>query len=256
MAENVDKRGGKTILNFEVTKFESAPERNSVRIISKDGQSIYCKGAIVCGGLQSDRLAVLSNCQPYPRIVPFRGDYLQLKPGKRHLVKGNIYPVPDPRFPFLGVHFTPRMDGSLWLGPTAVFALDREGYSMTSFNWRDTWDALRFPGFLRLAKRYVRFGMGEMWRNAYIPSQIKQLQRYIPDIAASDVERAHSGNRAQALAIDGSLVDDFIIDTAEDELGKKIIHVRNAPSPAATSSIAIADHIISNVAKKFEFLTK
>ncbi|XP_055339857.1 L-2-hydroxyglutarate dehydrogenase, mitochondrial-like [Paramacrobiotus metropolitanus] len=255
LADSVARSGGETVLNFEVVKFQSAPEEGKVQLIASDGRVVHCKGAVVCGGLQSDRLAVLSNCPPTPKIVPFRGDYLQLKQGKRHLVRGNIYPVPDPRFPFLGVHFTPRMDGNLWLGPTAVFSMDREGYNMFSFRFRDMWEAVTFPGFLKMAARYTRFGLAEMWRNAYIPAQIKQLQRYIPEITTADVERAHSGNRAQALDSDGNLVDDFIIDTAEDELGKKVVHVRNAPSPAATSSLAIADHIVDTVSKKFKFLS-
>jgi 2-hydroxyglutarate dehydrogenase len=223
-------------------------------ISAKDGRNIFCKGAIVCGGLQSDRLAVLSNCKATPKIVPFRGDYLRLKPEKRYLVRGNIYPVPDPRFPFLGVHFTPRMDGDLWLGPTAVLSFAREGYGIFSFNLRDAWQAVTFPGLIKLAFRHLRFGLGEMWRNFYLPAQLKLLQQYIPDISFRDVERAHAGNRAQAVDSNGDLVDDFIIDTAQDELGKKITHVRNAPSPAATSSLAIADYIVNTVKDKFDFL--
>ena len=254
MGENVVKKGGEVKLNFEVTKFQSAPEDGRLLISAKDGRKIFCKGAIVCGGLQSDRLAVLSNCKPTPKIVPFRGDYLRLKPEKRHLVRGNIYPVPDPRFPFLGVHFTPRMNGDLWLGPTAVLSFAREGYGVFSFNLRDTWEAVTFPGLIKLGARFLRFGLGEMWRNIYTPGQVKLLQRYIPDITPADVERAHAGNRAQAIDINGDMVDDFIIDTAEDEMGKKIVHVRNAPSPAATSSLAIAHYIIDTVKDKFQFL--
>ncbi|OWA54403.1 L-2-hydroxyglutarate dehydrogenase, mitochondrial [Hypsibius exemplaris] len=254
MGDNVKARGGEVKLNYEVSKFQSAPEDGRLLIFAKDGRSVSCKGAIVCGGLQSDRLAVLSNCKPTPKIVPFRGDYLRLKPEKRHLVRGNIYPVPDARFPFLGVHFTPRMNGDLWLGPTAVLSFAREGYGMFSFNLRDTWEELTFPGLIKLGGRFLRFGLGEMWRNIYTPAQVKLLQRYIPEISAKDVERTHAGNRAQAIDSNGDMVDDFIIDTAQDEMGKKIVHVRNAPSPAATSSLAIANHIVNTVKEKFEFM--
>ncbi|GAU98684.1 hypothetical protein RvY_09798 [Ramazzottius varieornatus] len=253
MAQNVKDKNGDVLLNFEVNGFHSGGEDRLV-ITAKDGRKVHCKGAIVCAGLQSDRLAVLSHCKSTPKIVPFRGDYLRLKPAKRHLVRGNIYPVPDPRFPFLGVHFTPRPDGDLWLGPTAVLSFAREGYGIYDISLKDTWEMLTFPGLLKLGSRYMKFGLGEMYRNFYWPAQVKQLQRYIPEITVDDVERAHAGNRAQAIGSDGDLVDDFIIDTAEDELGSKIVHVRNAPSPAATSSLAIANFIVDTVKDKFKFL--
>ncbi|KAK3094162.1 hypothetical protein FSP39_024868 [Pinctada imbricata] len=244
-----EKHGGKIHTNFEVDHFEITPESKGqnneglthpIVIKDKENKTVQCRFVVTCGGLYSDRVAELSGCNPEPRIVPFRGDYLLLKPEKTNLVRGNIYPVPDPRFPFLGVHFTPRMNGDVWLGPNAVLAFKREGYSLTDFNVKDTADAVGFRGLRKLAIKNLGFGIKEMYRGFNISAQVKQLQRYVPSLKVSDVTRGPSGVRAQALDREGQLVDDFVFDSGEGDLGSRILHVRNAPSPAATSSLAIA----------------
>ena len=184
--------------------------------------------------------------QQDPKIVPFRGDYMILKPEMTHLVKGNIYPVPDPEFPFLGVHFTPRMDGSIWLGPNAVLAFAREGYDFTTVNFPELLDALTYPGFWKLSLKYMKTGLEEMYRDVVRTAYVKALQRYIPELTPADCLPGPSGVRAQAMAADGSLVDDFVFD-GDDH----VVHVRNAPSPAATSSLAIGKYIADDAEKRF-----
>ncbi|XP_069495080.1 L-2-hydroxyglutarate dehydrogenase, mitochondrial isoform X2 [Ambystoma mexicanum] len=159
--------------------------------------------------------------------------------------------VPNPRFPFLGVHFTPRMDGSVWLGPNAVLAFKREGYKLSDFSATDFFDAVTFSGLRKLVYRNLYFGMGEMYRACFLSAQIKQLQRFIPDLSTSDVLRGPAGVRAQALDRNGNLVDDFVFDGATGPIGNRVLHVRNAPSPAATSSLAIAEMIASEVEERF-----
>eukprot|EP00058_Branchiostoma_floridae_P000429 XP_002585917.1 hypothetical protein BRAFLDRAFT_125835 [Branchiostoma floridae] len=215
-------------------------------------QTVSARYVLSCGGLYSDRLAEKSGCSSVPKIVGFRGDYLLLKPEKCHLVKGNIYPVPNPAFPFLGVHFTPRMDGSMWLGPNAVLAFKREGYKLLDFNLKDTVDALGFKGLRKLVYKHWQFGVGELWRGFNMAAQVKKLQRYVPELRVQDVTRGPSGVRAQALDEEGQLVDDFVFDGGVGELGSRMLHVRNAPSPAATSSLAIAKMIADEVQSKFE----
>ena len=169
-----------------------------------------------------------------PRIVPFRGDYYVLRPERRDLVRGNIYPVPDPRFPFLGVHFTPRMNGDLWLGPNAVLAFSREGYSFGSIQLNDLTDMARFGGFRNFARKHWRTGFDEMARDLSKKRFLASLQKFIPELEMEDLLPGPSGVRAQALSEDGNLVDDFIVDRE-----RRVLHVRNAPSPAATSSLVI-----------------
>jgi L-2-hydroxyglutarate oxidase LhgO len=194
---------------------------------------------VVCAGLQADRLA-----RSGYRIVPFRGDYYALRrPG---LVRGLVYPVPDPAFPFLGVHFTRRVDGSLLAGPNAVPALAREGYRRLSFDPRDSLDVLRHPGFRRLARSYARTGALEIWRDLVKPAMVREMRRYIPSLEAGDVAFGPSGVRAQVLGRDGSLVDDFLIEDGADAL-----HVVNAPSPAATASLAIGRHVAERTLARF-----
>jgi L-2-hydroxyglutarate oxidase LhgO len=182
-----------------------------------------------------------------PKITPFRGDYLVLKPEKNYLVKGNIYPVPDPEFPFLGVHFTPRMDGSIWLGPNAVPAFAREGYSFSTINPRELWDMLSYPGFIKMSTKYWKMGAEEIYRDLVRPAYVKALQRYIPELSPDDCLPGPSGVRAQAMAADGTLVDDFVFESVDG-----VLHVRNAPSPAATSSLAIGKYIIDDAQKRFD----
>ncbi|VDO98242.1 unnamed protein product, partial [Soboliphyme baturini] len=229
--DDVVKRGGKLFLNFKVLR---------------------AKYVITCCGLQSDRVAALTGCSPIPKIVPFRGEYLLLKPEKRYLIRGNIYPVPNPTLPFLGVHFTPRMNGDVWLGPNAVLAYKREGYKYRDISIADLIDSLAFRGMQKLAFKYLQYGFSEMYRGIFISAQVKQLQRYVPELHLSDVSRGPAGVRAQALDASGKLVDDFIFDYGKGALSHRVLHVRNAPSPAATSSLAIAEAICEKAKEQFQ----
>ncbi|KPM02267.1 l-2-hydroxyglutarate dehydrogenase, mitochondrial-like protein [Sarcoptes scabiei] len=245
--KDFEERGGKILERFEVVKFDlinDNKERFPISITSKDGQ-IY---VITAAGLYADKIAALTNGKKTPKIVPFRGEYLVLKPESSDIVKTNIYPVPDPRFPFLGVHFTPRMDGSVWIGPNAVLAFKREGYRFRDFNFREFCDTITFVGFLRL---YLSAGMDELYRSFCVKAQLKKLQRFVPSITIEDIDLKNqvSGVRAQALDSDGNLVDDFVFET--DQQTHRVLHVRNAPSPAATSSLAIARMISEKAQEEF-----
>ena len=243
-AADVSEAGGDLFLEHEVTGFDRAA--GVTRINIKNGTVIEARAVITCGGLYSDKLAGMTGGGVDPKIVPFRGDYLILKDSMRHLVRGNIYPVPDPEFPFLGVHFTPRMDGSIWLGPNAVLAFAREGYEFFTINPAELWDAITYPGFFKLASKYWKMGAGEMYRDLVRSAYVQALQRYIPELKPEDCLQGPSGVRAQAMASDGSLVDDFVFEGADG-----VVHVRNAPSPAATSSLAIGKYIVDDVERRF-----
>lgn len=198
-----------------------------------------------CAGLHSDRVARLAGLTPSARIVPFRGEYYELRPESRHLVKGLIYPVPDPTLPFLGVHLTRMLDGSVHAGPNAVLALRREGYRWTDFSAKDVAEVATFPGTWRLARRYaIPTGLDEVRRSFSKKRFAASLARLVPAVTEADIVRHGSGVRAQAMRSDGSLVDDFLIETARDQ-----VHVLNAPSPAATSALEIARHIADRVAE-------
>ncbi|XP_018010910.1 L-2-hydroxyglutarate dehydrogenase, mitochondrial [Hyalella azteca] len=254
-ARNFVDRGGTIHTDAEVLGFESNKGDYPVRINMKN-KSVVCRYVLTCGGLQSDRLAKLTGCSSEPRILPFRGEYLLLCPEKSHLVTTNIYPVPDPRFPFLGVHFTPRMNGDIWLGPNAILALKREGYKWSDISIKDTWEALTFRGFQRLAIKFVSFGLKEVMRSAFPRLQVAKLQEYMPDITAADIRRGPAGVRAQALNADGSLEDDFVFSRGDgvkdaDQVASRVLHCRNAPSPGATSSLAIAKMIADKCREEF-----
>lgn len=193
----------------------------------------------------------MTGCPKSPRIIPFRGEYLLLKKDKCNLVKGNIYPVPDPRFPFLGVHFTPRMNGDVWLGPNAVLAFKREGYKWSDINIKEFIDAVTFSGFIKMALRYSVYGSKEVIKSAIPSLQVKDLQKYIPSVTAADISRGPAGVRAQALDAAGNLVDDFYFDKGKSGIGKRVLHCRNAPSPGATSSLAIAKMMADKVKEEF-----
>ncbi|XP_030922076.1 L-2-hydroxyglutarate dehydrogenase, mitochondrial [Geospiza fortis] len=244
-ARDFQEAGGTILTDFEVTAMEMAKESSAE---SEDG----LKYPVIVRSKKSDRLAQISGCSPQPRIVPFRGDYLVLKPEKSYLVKGNIYPVPNPRFPFLGFHFTPRMDGSVWLGPNAVLAFKREGYKLLDFSPGDFLDAVTYSGLWKLVLRNVSYGLGELYRAFSLSAQVRQLQRFIPEVTTNDVLRGPSGVRAQALDSEGNLVDDFVFDGGSGAVGSRILHVRNAPSPAATSSLAIAAAIADEAQRRFQ----
>ena len=197
---------------------------------------------INCGGLYSDRIAQLAGAKTQARIVPFRGEYYELTPERRSLVKGLIYPVPNPSFPFLGVHFTRMIDGSVHAGPNAVLALAREGYKKTDLNCQDLLETLSYPGFWRLAAKHGGEGAKEILRSLSKTLFVRSMQTLIPEIRPEDVVPAGAGVRAQALRHDGTLVDDFLIVPGERQL-----HVCNAPSPAATASLAIAKELVARI---------
>jgi L-2-hydroxyglutarate oxidase LhgO len=243
-ADDVREAGADMYLGHEVRGID---RQNGVTKLSTNQGEIQAKYVVTCGGLYSDKLAQMTKGAQDPKIVPFRGDYLILKPDKAHLVKGNIYPVPDPEFPFLGVHFTPRMDGTIWLGPNAVLAFAREGYNFWDINPPELWDALTYPGFFKLATKYWQVGAGEMYRDLVRSAYVGALQRYIPSLTADDTLPGPSGVRAQAMSADGNMVDDFVFEGSEG-----IVHVRNAPSPAATSSLAIGKYIADDAEKRFD----
>ena len=208
--------------------------RPSEVVVTTGRGDVTSRLVVTCAGLQADRVAALSGDTGGPSIVPFRGDYYTLSPQASGLVRGLIYPVPDPRFPFLGVHLTKRIDGSVIAGPNAVLAFAREGYRRRDVDARDLVAALTDRGFLRLAGRYLPTGIAEMWRDWSKSAFVRQLQRYVPELRPDQVTFGPSGVRAQALARNGTLVDDFAFSG-----GSRVLHVRNAPSPAATSSLAI-----------------
>ncbi len=197
---------------------------------------------IACAGLQSDQVAALTGEDPSPQIVPFRGDYWLLRPERRGLVHGLIYPVPDPRYPFLGIHLTRRVDGEVLVGPNAVLATAREGYTLSTVQGSELRRTLAWPGFHKMARTHWKTGAREILRTASRRAFIAEARRYVPQLEAADVVRGPAGVRAQAVARDGSLVDDFVL-----SINGRIVHVRNAPSPGATASLAIAEHIVSKV---------
>ncbi len=198
---------------------------------------------VTCGGLYSDRLVRLSGLKPPAQVVPFRGEYYELKKDRRHLCRNLIYPVPDPKFPFLGVHFTRMIGGEVECGPNAVLALAREGYSWGKVRLGDLAESLTYGGFLKLAARHWRMGIGEIQRSLFKSAFVRALQRLLPEIRADDLTPCRAGVRAQALAPDGSMIDDFLWVTAP-----RMVHVCNAPSPAATASLEIGRIIAERVA--------
>jgi len=244
-AREVTSHGGEILLDHEVSSIE---QRNGHYRLSTPADIVEARYVIGCAGLYADRVARLNGMLSTPQIVPFRGDYYVLQRERASMVRGMIYPVPDPRFPFLGVHFTRRMNGDVWLGPNAVLAFAREGYRRFDINLGEVWETLRYRGFRRLALKYWRVGLEEMYRDFNKAAFLKALQRYVPDLRLADLLPGSAGVRAQALAPDGTLVDDFVVNHQGGQL-----HVRNAPSPAATSSLAIADMIVDTAERNFAF---
>ncbi|HET6506108.1 MAG TPA: L-2-hydroxyglutarate oxidase [Baekduia sp.] len=235
-ADDVRAAGGELRLGREVTSI--AQRGDEVRVVAGGEEHAFDR-LILCAGLQSDRVARLAGDDDGPAIVPFRGEYLRLKDGRSDLVKGLIYPVPDPAFPFLGVHFTRRVDGGLDIGPNAVLAFAREGYTFGRVVPRDLAATLGYSGFRKLAVKYWRTGLKEM-RGSVAPGVlVREARTFVPSLRREDVERAPAGVRAQAIDPDGSMVDDFRV----NHVGR-VVAVRNAPSPAATSSLAIAEHVV------------
>jgi L-2-hydroxyglutarate oxidase LhgO len=244
-ADDVRSEGGTIDTDRGVTGIDAGDGGVIVRTTRGD---VPARVVVACAGLWADRVAAMTgDDRDAPRIVPFRGDYYTLTPDARRLVRGLIYPVPDPRFPFLGVHFTRRIDGDVWAGPNAVLAFKRTGYRRRDISFPDLAGTLTYPGFVRLAGKYLRTGLAEMWRDWSKPAFLGELQRYLPDLRADQIVFGPSGVRAQALARDGTLVDDFDFGGSG-----RVLHVRNAPSPAATASLAIAGVIAANVAERLD----
>lgn len=238
MASQVRKAGGRVLLNQEVVAVQPAA---GTCLVSTPGTTHAFDRLVVCAGLHSDTIARLVGGSDSPRILPFRGEYWSLKPERSDLVKGMIYPVPDPAFPFLGVHFTRGVYGEVHVGPNAVPALAREGYSWGNISIRDTWESLRWPGAGTLARAHWKMGGKEIAASVFKPLYFKAAQAFIPELLPSDLtHKTTAGVRAQAWARDGSLLDDFAV----DQIGPVTV-LRNAPSPAATSSMAIAEHVLS-----------
>jgi len=236
IADELAAKGAELRLGSAVTGLQA---RGVQTVVQTSTGELVADVLINCAGLQSDRLARADGIADLDcRIVPFRGEYYELRASARHLVKGLIYPVPDPDFPFLGVHLTKMVDGSVHAGPNAVLALAREGYDWTTIRPRDLWDTARFPGFWRLARKNFGEGMVEVARSLSKKRFAASLARLVPDITEADLEPSQAGVRAQALRTDGGLVDDFLI----RQRGRNV-HVLNAPSPAATSSLEIGAHI-------------
>lgn len=235
LAADVAAAGGEVRTSAPVTAIRTG----TPAVLATPGGEVEARLVVACPGLQSDRVARLAGGARDPRIVPFRGDYWVLRAERRHLVRGLVYPVPDPALPFLGVHFTPRPDGAVWLGPTAVLALAREGDRQHRFALRDAWAALTHPGLYRMAARHAGTGLGEMLRSVRLSAVVAAARGLVPAVTEADLEPGPSGTRAQALARDGALVDDFVV-----ERRPGVVLLRNAPSPAGTASLAIAGLVV------------
>lgn len=238
-AEKLTEMGAEIVLGERVVDVRRRDNR--VEVIG-ESRTWTARAAVVCAGLQSDRLARMTEPDIPLRILPFRGEYYRLKQSAPHLVNNLIYPVPDPAFPFLGVHFTRMIGGGVECGPNAVFAFGREAYRKTDFNLRDTWESLTWPGFRKVAAKYWRNGLGEYHRSISKQAFVESLQKLIPEIQAEHLETGGAGIRAQACDRQGNLLDDF-----DFRVDGNLIHVCNAPSPAATASLAIGKTIADRV---------
>jgi len=236
LSDLIRHRGHQVITRFKVSGIKI--HTDAISIQSGDGRECRAKHLINCAGLQCDRIARLAGVDPGLKIIPFRGEYYELKPDKHHLVKNLIYPVPDPRFPFLGVHFTRMIGGGIEAGPNAVLAFRREGYQRSSFSARDASEMAGYGGFWKMAFKYWKTGAGEFYRSFSKAAFVRALQRLLPELTMDDLVPGGAGVRAQAVTPEGALVDDFRIEKAS-----RMIHVLNAPSPAATSSLSIGDTI-------------
>ncbi|MDA3130226.1 L-2-hydroxyglutarate oxidase [Aliibacillus thermotolerans] len=233
------KKGVDCYFDEEVVHID---ERHDGMTIETNQQTVKSKMLINCAGLYSDKVANMAGYLLDVQIIPFRGEYYKLKEEKKHYVKDLIYPVPNLHFPFLGVHFTRMMDGSVEAGPNAVLSFRREGYQLTDWDAAEWSETLRFPGFWKLASRYIKEGADEMYRSVSKRAFVRRLQELIPAVTEEDVEKAPAGVRAQALTRDGKLMDDFYIIG-----GNKSVHVINAPSPAATSAIPIGQEVVRQI---------
>jgi L-2-hydroxyglutarate oxidase LhgO len=246
-AEDARANGASIMTGAKVVNMINAADETTIAYESKNGaqHEVRARFVVTCAGLYSDRMAKMTEGESKVKIVPFRGDYYQIAPQKAHLCRGMIYPVPDPQFPFLGVHLTRHIDGTVWAGPNAVLAFRREGYGRWDIHLPELMETLTYPGFWKLAMRFWKTGLQEMYRDYVKAAYVKELQKYTPAVRGEDLVAEKSGVRAQALDIDGKMVDDFLI-----RHGNRVAHVQNAPSPAATSSLVIARMIVDEVEKK------
>jgi len=242
LAERVRQAGGDVVFNARVTSLKNHSDGITALTTAGDFTAAHL---VTCGGLHSDRLATLSGRRPPAKIVPFRGEYYELKPSAWKLCRNLIYPTPDPQFPFLGVHFTRMIEGSVECGPNAVLAFGREAYRFADVNIGDLLESCTYSGFLRMAAKHWRMGTAEMWRSLSKSAFVRALQRLVPAIQAADLEPAPAGIRAQAVTPDGGLVDDFLI--LEDD---RITNVCNAPSPGATASLQIGARIVDGISTR------
>jgi len=242
-ADDVRAAGGSIHTSHEVRGIRTVSDG---LVVETNAGDLQARAVIGCAGLWADKVAAMTPGAGTEQIIPFRGDYYTLTPDARSLVNGLVYPVPDPRFPFLGVHFTRRVDGEVWAGPNAVLAFARTGYRRRDVSVRDMAAVVTSRGFLRLATRFWRTGAAEMWRDWSKGSFLAELQRLIPDLRGDQLTSGPSGIRAQAVDLDGTLVDDFRF-----RGGDRVLHVVNAPSPAATSSLAIAADVGARAVARF-----
>jgi len=246
-AELITASGGTVLTSAAATGIKRSP----TEIVVETPRGAFATDALInCAGLYSDRISRMAGDEPGVMIVPFRGEYYDLAPTRAALVRGLIYPVPDPRFPFLGVHFTRRITGKVDAGPNAILALAREGYRHTDVSLRDLASSVTFPGFWRMAGRHWRMGMGEWYRSLSKAAFVRSLQRLLPEIREPDLVPGSSGVRAQALKPDGALVDDF-----QFVPSGKVLHVLNVPSPAATASLTIGKAIVDIAAESLSLAT-
>lgn len=242
-AELVEEAGGEIVVGAQVFGLR---DDSGINIAETKAGAFGARYIINCAGLYSDTVSRMTGSETDLEIIPFRGEYYEIKPERRHLVKSLIYPVPDPRFPFLGVHFTRRVNGSIEAGPNAVLALRREGYSGAGVNLKEAVETLRFPGFRKMARKYWRMGLAEQYRSWVKPAFVRSLQKMVPELREQDCVPGGSGVRAQAVDKDGNLVDDFCFVHA-----RNMIHVCNVPSPAATASLEIGREIVDMLAGRF-----
>lgn len=244
LAELITLRGAEIRLSSRVIGVRQQADEVVVESTTGD---VIAEMLVNCTGLHCDRVTRMGGVKPEAKIVPFRGEYFELKPEARSLCRNLIYPTPDPKFPFLGVHFTRMIDGGVECGPNAVLAFAREGYRKRDINLRDLCESLTYVGFLRMAARHWRTGMGEMWRSFSKRAFVKALSRLLPEIRSEHLDAAPAGVRAQALSTDGRLVDDFLI-----QAHGRVVNVGNAPSPAATASLNIGRLVVDVLAERYE----
>lgn len=245
LAEKIVAAGGRIMTQARVERITHYPDRVVLHSTAGDFPSQYL---VNCAGLHSDRVTSLTGQKAPAQIVPFRGEYYELKPEAARLCRNLIYPTPDPQFPFLGVHFTRMVEGGVECGPNAVLAFAREGYRLRDVNLFDLCETLGYRGFRQMARKHWKMGLGELWRSFSKRAFVSALQRLVPEISSNDLVAAPAGIRAQALLPDGTLVDDFLIQEAD-----RVINVCNAPSPAATASLKIGESIVDRLAAQSGF---